>query len=203
MKEQLKKFEKKHDKEIKTNKEYYSKVSRIREELGLPEEIGIYEWRDSPTMLDRLRGSGYYDQLGNEILELGKLLLQETGGLISVAELSLRVNKIRPGKLVSPKDIIRSLNSLVDTKLIQPLRKLDSGVLIVEFISIELSDDQKTVFNLASRHGFLTKESLIMLSNWSPERVSRVLEELVKQGIALKDESYHEGVKYWFPSLGQ
>lgn len=203
LKEQLKKFEKKHKKEISNTKEYYEKIAIIREELGLPEEIGIYDWKESPSIMDRVRGKGYFDQLGNEILELGKSLITETGGLISIAELVLKLNKIRPGKLVPPKDVIRALNSLVETKLIQPLRKLPSGVLIVEFIAIELSEDQQKVFDLATRFGFLTKESLIMHSNWTPERANRVLEELIFEGIALKDETYHEGIKYWFPSLGQ
>ncbi len=203
LKEQLKKFEKKHGKEIRNNKDYYEKIAVIREELGLPEEVGIYDWKESPSVMDRIRGKGYFDQLANEILELGKSFVQDTGGLISVAELVIKINKSRPGKLVPPKDAIRSLNSLVDSKLIQPLRKLPSGVLIVEFIAIELSKDQQNVFDLAARHGFLTKESLIMYTGWPPERVTRVIEELIKEGITLKDESYHEGIKYWFPSLGQ
>jgi hypothetical protein len=203
LKKDLRKFEKKHGKDIQSNKDYYEKISLLREELGLPEEVGIYDWKDSPSFTDRLRGKGYFDQLGQEIMELGKTLISETGGLISVAELVIRVNKVRPGKLVPPKYIIKALDSLVDAKLIQPLRKLPSGVLVVEFIAIELSEDQKLVFDIAAKRGFLTRETLIMYTNWSPERTARVLEELIKEGIALKDETYHEGVKYWFPSLGQ
>lgn len=203
LKKQLKNFEKKHEKELKTNKDYYAKVSTLRDELGLPQEIGVYEWKESASLKDRITGGGYYDQLGFEILELGKKIVSETGGIISVAELVLQINKSRPGKLVTPKDTIKAIESLVDAKLIQPLRKLSSGVLIVEFVSIELSDDQSKVLDLASRHGFLTRESLITHSNWAPERANIVLEELVKTGIALKDETYEEGTKYWFPSLGQ
>ncbi|MCY3411316.1 MAG: hypothetical protein INQ03_06735 [Candidatus Heimdallarchaeota archaeon] len=203
LKEQLKKFEKTHKNEIKGNKEYYEKIAEIRDSLGLPDEVGIYEWKDAPTLTDRLSKSGYYDQLAHEILEYGKLAVVETGGMISVAELVLKINKSRPGKLVPPRDVIKSLKLLIDDDLLPPLRKLASGVIIAEFVAIELSKDQEAVFSLASRHGFLTQESLIVQLGWPAERAIRILEELVKQGIALKDESYHEGTKYWFPSLGQ
>ena len=203
LKKQLKKFEKKHSSEIRENQEYYNKVSRVRDELGLPKEVGVYEWRESPSFMDRLRGSGYFDQLANEILELGRTTVNNSGGLISIAELVLNINRTRPGKLVTPKDITKSLEKLVSDELIQPLRKLPSGVMIVEFVPIELSTDQQEVFDLASRHGFLTREKLIMHTNWEPERVTRVLTDLIDQGIVLKDETYHEGTKYWFPSLGE
>ncbi len=203
LKKQLKKFEKKHGKEITDNKDYYMKISELRDNLGLPEELGVYDWKDSPSFSDKFGKSDYYDQLAHEILELGKFVIAETGGLISVAEIVLKINKKRPGKLVPPRDIIKSLEKLIKDKLISPLRKLKSGVLIAEFVNIEMSKDQEAVFNLASRHGFLTKESLIIQLGWNSERASNILEELVTNGLALKDESYHEGTKYWFPGLGQ
>jgi hypothetical protein len=201
-KQQLKKFEKKHQKELKDNKDYYSKVSQLRSDLGLPEEIGIYEWRESPSFMEKLKGGGYYEQLSHEILQLGRKTVEKTGGLISIAELVLEVNKSRPGKIVSPKDIVKALEVLSDDGLIQPIRKLASGVLVAEFVSIEMSKDQQDVFDLASRFGFLTKEKLLSHTSWPPERVNRVLEELINQGLVLKDESYQEGTKYWFPGLG-
>lgn len=203
LKKQLKKFEKKHGKEISKNKEQYEKISQLREELGLPPEIGVYEWKEAPSLMDRLRSKGYFDQLANEILELGKDAKANMGGLMSVAELVLKINKSRPGKIVPPKDVIKSLKILVDSQLIQPTRKLTSEVLIAEFISIELSEDQEIVFDLASRKGFITKEKLILDTTWVPERATRVLDELMKQGLVLKDDSYQEGTKYWFPSLGE
>ena len=203
LKDQLKKFEKKHGDEIQTNKDFYGKISSIRDGLGLPAEVGIYEWKEGPSFRDRLSGKGYFDQLANEILEIGKEAISTTGGLLSIAEIVLRINKSRPGKVVPSKDVVRALDTLAGSKLIQPVRKLPSGTLIAEFVAIEMSSDQQKVFDLAARHGFLTKENLILYTNWPPERVNRVLEELEKEGIVLKDESYHEGVKYWFPSLGQ
>ena len=203
LKDQLKKFEKSHGKEIQENKDYYQKIAELRGGLGLPGEIGIYEWKDSPSFKDKIGNKGYYDQLSNEILELGKSVISDTGGLISIAELVIKLNKIRPGKVVPPKDVIKGLDNLIDSKLIPPIRKLKSGVLVVEFVAVELSDDQELVFNLASKKGFLTQETLMVQLGWNSDRATRILEELVSSGMALKDESYQEGIKYWFPSLGQ
>lgn len=203
LKDQLKKFEKNHGKEIQENKDYYQKISELRGGLGLPSEIGMYEWKDSPSFKDKFGNKGYYDLLANEILELGKSAINDTGGLFSIAELVIKLNKIRPGKVVPPKDVLKALDNLIESKLIPPIRKLKSGVLVVEFVAVELSSDQELVFNLASQKGFLTQETLIVQLGWNPERATRILEELVINGMALKDESYQEGIKYWFPSLGQ
>ena len=48
MKEDLKKIEKENKKEILENRDFYQKISKIRENMGLPKEIGVYEWKDKP-----------------------------------------------------------------------------------------------------------------------------------------------------------
>ncbi len=202
LEKQLKSFEKKHKKDIKENKEYYQKISELRRELGLPEEIGVYDWKESPSFMDKITGKGYFNQLAQEILEVGKSSVRDSGGLVSLAELVLRVNKVRPGKLVSPQDVVRAVESLDKNGLISGIRELESGVKLVEFVSVSLSPDQEKVFSLASRTGFITMEQLILKSKWPLERAKRVLDDLVEDGIALIDETYSEGTKYWFPSLG-
>lgn len=199
LKDQLKRFEKEHKGEIETNKDFYAKVTQIRDDLGLPHELGVYEWQEGPS---RFNKQAFYDQLSNEILELGKRLVTKTGGMIAVAELVLTLNKERPGKLVSANDVVKSLEQLSKSGLIQSLRKLPSGVLIAEFIAIELSDDQQTVLDFAASKGFVTSEKFMTSSSWAPERVNRVLGEMVDNGLAIKDESIQEGTKYWFPGLG-
>ena len=201
LKGQLKTFEKEHKGEIETNKEYYQKVSTIREQLGLPLEVGVYEWKDGASLKDKITGSGFYDQLSMEVLEIGKKVTMSTGGIISVAELVLKLNKERPGKIVSASDITKALNKLIDAELIQPLRKLGSGVLIAEFVAVNLSTDQQAILDLASRQGFVTVEKVLVSTDWNADRAQRVLAEMEKSGMAIKEESMQEGIKYWFPSL--
>ncbi len=203
LEKQLKEFEKKHGKKIKENREYYEKLSEFRRELGLPEEIGVYDWKEKPSFVDKLTGKGYYDEIANEILEIGKESMRETGGLMSVAEVTLRLNKRRPGKIIPPKDVIRALESLKKSGLIQNLKQLDSGTKIVEFVSVDLSKDQEKVLSLASRKGgMLTLEELLIKTKWPMERATRALDAMVQDGLALKDDDYSEGIRYWFPALG-
>ena len=101
VKKQLKKFEKRYGDKISDNKEYYDKLAILREELGLPTEIGRYDWKEAPTLKDKLTGKGFYDVLANEILELGQSLTPENGGIIAVGELFTQLNKVRPGRMVS------------------------------------------------------------------------------------------------------
>ncbi|MHA1303047.1 MAG: hypothetical protein ACTSPI_05025, partial [Candidatus Heimdallarchaeaceae archaeon] len=155
IKKQLKKFEKKYGDKITENKEYYEKLSGLREELGLPTEIGRYEWKEAPTLRDRLTGKGFYDVLANEIMDLGQKLTEENGGIMSVSELYTQLNKIRPGKLVSIDDLYRSLEKLINSNLLPPFKVLDSGVKLVEFTPVEFSPDHDVILNIASRNGFV------------------------------------------------
>ncbi len=64
LKKRVKVFEDKWGKDIKENKEFYEKMSNIREELGLPEEVGVFKWKEKPGALEKLTGKGsFYDQL--------------------------------------------------------------------------------------------------------------------------------------------
>lgn len=203
IKKQLRKFESKYSKQIRENKEYYEKLAGLREELGLPTEIGKFDWKEAPTLKDRLTGGGFYDILANEILELGQELSEENGGIMAVSELWTELNKRRPGKMVSIDDLYRALSKLIDAKLIPPFKVLDSGVKIIEFTPIEFSVDHDVILNIASRTGYVTKEELLLRTGWPEERIQRCLTFFEEQGIARVDRSYAEGTKYWFPGLGR
>ena len=201
VKKQLKKFEKKYGDKISDNKEYYEKLAILREELGLPTEIGRYDWKEVPTLKDKLTGKGFYDILANEILELGQKLTPNNGGIIAIGELFTQLNKNRPGRMVSIDDMYRSIDKLINSQLVPPYRILDSGVKILEFTTVEFSTDHDIILNYASREGFVTKEILLMKTDWTEERIDRSLKFFEDHGIARVDRSYSEGTKYWFPGL--
>jgi len=201
IKKQLKKFERKYGDKISENKDYYEKLSTLRNELGLPVEIGRFDWKETPTLKDKLTGKGFYDILANEILELGQKLTPENGGIMAIGELFTQLNKLRPGRMVSIDDMYRSLEKLINSQLIPTYRTLDSGIKIVEFTAVEFSPDHDIILNYASREGFVTKENLLMRTNWNEERIDRCLSFFEEHGIARVDRSYSEGTKYWFPGL--
>jgi len=199
---QLKKFEKKWKKDIEKNKDSYRKLVELRQELGLPEEIGVYEWKESAGFWDRIGGGDFYERLGVEILEKAKEVQEETGGMMTLGEVVLLVNKNRPGKIIAAKDVVKALERLTEAEIIPKPKKLKSGVLLVEFIPANLTDDQEEVLSISTRKGWISVEELMLKTSWTQERCERVLEAMRAEGIARVDASYAEGKKYYFPGLG-
>lgn len=199
---QLKKFEKKWKKDIEKNKDSYKKLVELRQELGLPNELGIYEWKESATFWDKVGGGDFFERLGVEILEKAKEIQEYTGGLMTLGEVVLLVNKGRPGKIIPSKDVVEAIEKLSNAKLIPKPKELKSGVVLVEFIPANLSDDQEEVLALSTRKGWISMEELLLKTRWTQERCERVLESMRDAGIARVDASYAEGKKYYFPGLG-
>ncbi|HUT81126.1 MAG TPA: EAP30/Vps36 family vacuolar-sorting protein [Candidatus Bathyarchaeia archaeon] len=202
LRSQLKNFEKKWKKDIEKNEDSYKKLVELRQELGLPNEIGIYEWQESATFWDRIGGGDFYDRLGVEILEQSKSVQEQTGGLMTLGEVVLLVNKDRPGKIITAKDVTTAIEKLTEAKLIPKQKELKSGVVLVEFIPANLTVDQEEVLSIATRKGWISMEELMLKTRWSQERCERVLEAMRASGIARVDASYAEGKKYYFPGLG-
>jgi hypothetical protein len=202
LRSQLKKFEKKWKKDISKDENSYKKLVELRQELGLPDEMGIYEWKESATFWDRIGGGDFFERLGVEILERAKEVQEYTGGLMTLGEVVLLVNKDRPGKIIAAKEVVTAIEKLTDAKLIPKPKELSSGVILVEFIPANLSDDQEEVLALSTRKGWISLEELMLKSRWTQERCERVLESMRDAGIARVDASYAEGKKYYFPGLG-
>jgi len=203
LKKRVKAFEKKWGKDIKEDREFYEKMAEIREELGLPEEVGVFKWKEKPGSLEKLTGKGsFYDQLGIEILEMTKELKEENGGLMALSEVVLETNKRRPGMVIAPGYIVKAVEKLENEKLIPGIKKLKSGAEIVEFFSVSMTTDGMEILSVAAKKGWTTLEEVILKTEWNRERAKRALEGLKDAGIARIDKSYSEGEKYYFPGLG-
>ncbi|TFG01714.1 MAG: hypothetical protein EU542_06470 [Promethearchaeota archaeon] len=202
LRKNLKKFEKKWKKDVKKNKDSYKKLVELRQELGLPEEIGVYEWKESASFWDRIGGGDFYDRLGVEILDKAKEIQEYTGGLMTLGQVVLLINKDRPGKIIPPKDVVKAIEELADADLIPPIKELESGVKLVQFVPTDLTQDHETVLSLATRKGWISLEELLLKTKWTQERGERVLESMRENGIARLDASYAEGKKYYFPGIG-
>ena len=202
LREQLKKFEKKWKKDIQKNEDSYKKLVELRQELGLPDEIGVYAWQESASFWDKIGGGDFYERLGVEILEKAKKIQELTGGIMTLGEVVLLVNEDRPGKIIAAKDVIKALEKLVDAKVIPEIIELKGGVKVVEFIPANLTEDHEEVLALSTRKGWISLEELILKTKWTQERAERVLESMRESGIARVDASYSEGKKYYFPGLG-
>ncbi|TFF89560.1 MAG: hypothetical protein EU549_00175 [Promethearchaeota archaeon] len=202
LRSQLKEFENKYGDLIVESPEYQEKLKEIRSEIGMS-EIPSEDLKAKASMVEKITGKGsFFNQLGIQILNMAKKKILETGGIMTLAEVVIMINEGRPKELVSAIDVVRAINILEKAEVITGIKKLDSGIKIVEFVPVELTPDQNILLNLASKKGFITLEEIIMKTNWSQERVERVLESLLQNNIAKEDISYATGKKYYFPGLG-
>lgn len=196
----LEKMEKKYGTDFASNPEASERLMDIRNELGLPEEIGVFERKTKPGITDKITGGGFYEDLALRILELGKDLSAKNGGLMSTAEVIIQLNKKYKGLVISISDIIKSIKVLTKNKLVTT-RKLTSGVKIVEFVQWELVDEHEKVLTLATqRNGEITLEEILVETKWSFERAEQVMKFLEDKNITEKHQTL-EGIKYIFYGL--
>jgi hypothetical protein len=166
------------------------KYRQMRTEAGLPPLPG-----DKLTKPLLFKGK-YFDKLSEKILLIGENKLDETGGLVSIAELLTDLKTM--GIKSSLQDVEKTVKKLEKQKVIPGIKKLKSGVKLVEFIDVALSDDPREALNLAAEKGWLALSDL-MQTGWSKERAERALKELTDADIARYDSSYSGGNIWFFP----
>ena len=199
--EQLRTIEKKYGNELRSNPALIEKITSIREELGLPTELGIFEKKDRPGLIDKLTSGGFYDQLAIQILDIGKRSLKETGGVMSFSELIKRIQDLYKGHVVSINDIQKALQILEKNNLLAKIEILDSGFKIIHFVTQELSPDMNEVLKLAHKYnGQLSRERIILETGWTLDRITRIMNYFEEKQIVVKEDSL-EGSTYYFPGI--
>jgi hypothetical protein len=200
LRERIELFEKKYV-ELMASPEYREKLRTLKEELGLMEAPSSRE-QTVPSVIERLTGKGkFYNALAVQLLEVAGRKAKDSGGILTLAEVTLMINKEQSGNFSQLGDIIKAIGILQDAGLIPGIRELPSGVKIVEFLPVEVSDDSNTVLDLAVQKGWVTVEEIMLKANWPTERAERALENLEKLGVARTDVSYAKGTRWYFPGL--
>ncbi len=199
---ELQRLETRYKSDIKKNPDLAQKVMKLREELGLPLAIGIFDVGDKPSIKDRLQGKDEYtNYLALRILEVGKLSRSRSGGILSVSDLILKLNDENKGIVVSISDVNDALKLLVSNGLIHQVRKL-VGMKIIEFLDPQLSQDNQTILEIAAQtNGQITMTELVQKTSWSIERIERGLNSLISKKIVVKSNTL-DGVVLSFPGIG-
>jgi len=197
----LQKLEKRYQTDLKKNPELARRLMALREELGLPRAIGIYEVGRHPGLKQRLKGKDdYHNFLALRILEIGKQIRNQTGGLLSVSELALRLSDESQGITVPIGDITKALDLLAKNGMIHEIRQL-AGMNVIVFIDPKLSQDHQVILELAARfQGEIGLTDLVRETSWTLERVNQTLTQLIQQKIAIKTETL-DGIVLSFPGI--
>ncbi|MFW9831832.1 MAG: EAP30/Vps36 family vacuolar-sorting protein [Candidatus Thorarchaeota archaeon] len=196
-------FEQTYGEVIEVSPDYSEKAAAIAQELGIsmPGIPFSDDMKEKPGLVERLTGRGrFYDELGLQILDIAKQRREATGGIMTLAEIVLMVNKQRRTS-VSQVDVSKAIQNLAGAKLIPGIRKLPSGIRIVELVPRELTNDQVAILSLASRTGYTTLEEVMTNTEWTQERADAALKSLEAVGAAKIDKSFVHGTRYFFPGL--
>jgi len=182
-------------------KRYETRIVQLEQELLKKEGRAL-----TITALDAVKKPKIFGKekfkssLADLILDYGKNLRASSGGYISLANLYTALKEQVPDINFAIKDLEEVCKNLAKRNLISGFTK-KSGIKLVEFIPVNLGEDAKKVFSLASKKGFVTYEEVILGTKWEQQRVDRVLESLVNQKIARKVSSLDSGDQYYFPGL--
>ncbi len=196
-------FENRYGEVIEVSPEYSEKAAAIAHELGIamPGIPFSEDMKEKPGLMERLTGRGrFYDELGLQILDIAKRRREATGGIMTLAEIVLLVNKQRKSS-VSQVDVAKAIQNLAKAKLVPGIRKLPSGIRIVELVPRELTNDQVAVLSIASQSGYTTLEEVMTQTQWTQERADAALKSLESAGAAKVDKSFVHGKRYFFPGL--
>jgi len=199
---ELQRLESRYKSDIKKNSDLAQKVMKLREELGLPLAIGIFDVGDKPSIKARLQGKDeYLNYLALRIIEIGKLSRTRSGGILSVSDLILKLNDESKGIVISISDVNNALKLLVSNGLIHQVRKL-VGMKIIEFIDPQLTQDNQIILEMAAQtNGQITLTELVQKTSWSIERIERGLNTLISKKIVVKSNTL-DGVLLSFPCIG-
>lgn len=203
--EKLEELARKYGVVIATSPKLQEEVERIRKQYGIPKEAVITHIMTEEEILKKgAMGIGTkidHEKLGMLLYQRAMLKRKENGGIMTYAESYLLVNTGKLAKKLETKDIEKAVKILKKNNLIPGTQELKSGVKIIRFLPIELTDDQNEIISIASRKGFTTLEEIMLKTDWVKPRAQAALQALEQEGITRKDESYAEGEKYYFPGL--
>lgn len=197
----LERLEKKHGDDFKKNPEMTQQLMAIREELGLPMAIGLYEVGQKPSFKDKLTGKNeFHNYLALRVLDIGNKMRSKTGGIISISELILQLNDDNHGFSILINDLTTALELLKKNKMIHSIRDY-SGLRVIEFIDPNLSEDHHLILEIGARfRGEIGFTELVRELGWSLERANQSINALVKQKIAIKTDTL-DGIVISFPGL--
>jgi len=163
-------------------------------------QLILREFR-TPIKKAELSKKEYQRIIQERLLEIGEILKEETGGIVSIPELYQKFKKTHPEFEFELNDLRKNISKLADRKLIAGIKKLKSGVEVVKFYPTDGSSDQNAIVELAYETGKVTVALLMKSLNWSQERIRQVLEDLEHSKILYRTSSASEGEVWYLKGL--
>jgi len=200
-KDRIKELAKRHGVILALTPELKNEVKMLQEKYNISSSKIITEQITEHEVLRKFSKIDH-EKLG--MLAYQRVLMQkeEIGvGLLPISEVFELINTgILKGN-AEIKDVIKAMKLLDKNKVIEDVKKLDSGAIMIQFFPIQYTDDQVKVIELAKQKDFLTIESICLEFSWSQDRTMKVIKTLEDSGIAKFRESILTGKQWFFPSI--
>lgn len=196
-KEYLETFATKHQSDIKKNPEFRKHFQK------LCAQIGVDPLASSRGFWSEILGVGnFYYELGVQVTEVCLATKSKNGGLIPLDELYRLVLKgrARNRQDVSQDDLIHAIKKLSVLGSGFKVLPLQGGHL-VQSVPSELNMDHTTVLQMAQKTGYTSVSALKQELKWDTERITRLLNYLMQEGMIWIDRQDSKEVLYWVPGF--
>ena len=199
-KDRLVELAKKHGVILALTPELKQEVKNLREKYNIPTSRIITEQIKENEVLDE-KSRIDHEKLGMLAYQRVLMHKEETGGIMPISEVFDLVNTGTLKNNFELKDLTKSMKILKKTNVIEDIRQLESGGLIIHFFPIQYTSDQVKIIELAKQKGYVTLEETCASLEWSQDRALRALNSLEETGVAKYSESYLRGKQWSFPSI--
>jgi len=164
---------------------------------------GVDPLRSSANFWVKLLGVGdLYYELAIQIVEIFLSTSNRNGGVMSIEELHKRVLASRKDDSITSEDILEAIKKLeVLGSNIRAVKTKSSYV--IQSTPAELNSDHIEITRLAhSAGGHFSESELVSQLDWTSERTSKAINELIMEGIIWVDNQGLSGeTLYWFPGI--
>jgi hypothetical protein len=200
-KERLNELAKRHGVILALTPELKEEVKHLQKKYNIPSSKIITEQITENDVLIKFSKIDH-EKLG--MLAYQRVLMQkeEIGvGLLPLTEVFDLINTGILKGTVEIKDLRKALRILKKSHVIDDLKELESGIIMVRFFPVEYTGDQVKVIGIAKEKGFISLEDVCVDLNWSQDRALETLKSLEETGVAKFRESLLKGKQWFFPSI--
>ena len=199
-KDRLRELAKKHGVILALTPELKDEVKALREKYNIPsskiitEQIREHDVLDTKSRIDT-------EKLGMLAYQRVLMHKEETGGIMPISEVFDLISTGILKNNVEIKDLTKALKLLKKKSVIEDIRELETGVIMIHFFPIQYTSDQVKIMELAREKGFLSLEDACLKLEWSQDRALRALKSLEDTGVAKFTDSLLKGKQWAFPSI--
>jgi len=200
-KDRLRELAKRHGVILALTPELKEEVKELQKKYNIPSSKIITEQITENDVLVKFSKVDH-EKLG--MLAYQRVLMQkeEIGvGLLPLTEVFDLVNTGILKGIFDMKDLYKALKKLKKSHVIDDLKELDSGIIMVRFFPVQYTSDQVKVIGLAKEKGFISLEDVCIGLNWSQDRALETLNSLEETGVAKFRDSLLKGKQWFFPSI--